>query len=217
MKKVKKSFLDFAGRTLLPFAIDVLFMTVKIKFENREELLKFTNDGRNVIVAFWHGKMAAGWYANRKNNFAALVSLSKDGEILTGILKRWKYKVVRGSSRRGGKESLEKMIEMINQNYSVAITPDGPTGPAKVMKPGAVVLAKKTRRPLFLAGVGYAKKIRFNSWDNFELPKPFSSIVIKYSSALPIDSELSFEETDKLIKEYGEKLNELNKKAEANA
>ncbi|NOX17578.1 MAG: lysophospholipid acyltransferase family protein [Chlorobi bacterium] len=217
MKKVKKTLLDFAGRTLLPFAIDVLFKTVKIRYENKEEFLKFIDAGENVVVAFWHGKMAAGWYSNKGKNFSALASQSKDGEILTGILKRWKYNVVRGSSRRGGKESLENMIELVNKNNSIAITPDGPTGPAKVMKPGAVVLAKKTKRPLFLLGVGYKKKIQFKSWDSFELPKPFSEAVVKYSPAYFIDAELNFEETDKLIKEYGVKLEELNKEAEANA
>jgi lysophospholipid acyltransferase (LPLAT)-like uncharacterized protein len=85
------------------------------------------------------------------------------------------------------------------------------------MKPGAVVLAKKTKRPLFLVGVGYGKNFQFNSWDSFELPKPFSSIVIKYSSPVFIDENLSFEETDELIKEYGAKLSELNKEAEADA
>ena len=56
----------------------------------------------------------------------------------------------------------------------VAITPDGPRGPAHKLKPGAVVSAKKSKVPLVLAGVGFKKKKIFKSWDQFEVPYLFS-------------------------------------------
>jgi hypothetical protein len=59
------------------------------------------------IVVFWHGKMLPGWYNLRKSQCVAVVSQSKDGQILSNILQKWGFELVRGSSSKGGKEVLK--------------------------------------------------------------------------------------------------------------
>ncbi len=71
---------------------------------------------------------------------------------------------------------------MLRIKYSVAITPDGPTGPARVMKAGAVIAAQRASIPLVLLGVAYSKKYIFKSWDKFEVPKFFSNVTLVYSN-----------------------------------
>ena len=75
------------------------------------------------------------WYFNRKRNFVALVSKSKDGELLSKLLKNWGYDVLRGSSRRTGGSVLRSMIDYSKKERKIAITPDGPRGTIYKMKP----------------------------------------------------------------------------------
>lgn len=214
MKSLKKNIMWAIGKIILPTVLTVLLKSLKYRMINGQVVHELVSKNQNYVVAFWHGKMTAGWYLNRKRNFAALISRSNDGEILSNILKKWEIEAVRGSSHKGGKDSLNILLDKIDNNYSIAITPDGPTGPPAVMKPGAVILAKKKNIPLVLMGIAYSKKITLRSWDSFELPKPFSTVYIKYSEPILVDSGLSYDETDKRIKIIGERLTTVNNEVE---
>lgn len=214
LKKIKKSVLTFLGLNVLSFIANILVKTYRIKIVNDAGIKKYAAESKPFIVAFWHGKMIIPWYIHRKYKIAALVSRSKDGEILTRLLKSWNYKVIRGSSHIGGKEALKIMENTISENYSLAITPDGPTGPVNKMKAGAVVLAERKSIPLFLIGTASKKYKELNSWDQFQIPKLFTKISVIYSDPVYIDKEATREEVNKLIDECEEKLNSLQKEAE---
>ncbi len=215
-KEIKHTILQTLGNIVVPALANVLARTLKIEIINAEALENLKKENRNFIAAFWHGKMFAGWYVFGGKNSAALVSKSKDGEILTRALKKWGYRVIRGSSHIGGKEALELMAKAIREGYSLSITPDGPTGPREKMKAGAIVLAKKTGAPVVLAGICYEKKKTFNSWDKFELPGFFSRVRVIFSEPFYVSQNLSYDETDALIKEKEKELIELNDKAGEN-
>ena len=168
---------------------------------------------KNFVSAFWHGSMIIGWYIHRNENVASLVSQSKDGDVLAATLNKWNFHVVRGSSSTGGHDALYMMIDLIRENYSLTITPDGPRGPIYKMKAGAVITAKKTNVPLFLVGIGIKKKIVLKSWDKFEVPLPFTKVVIIYSEPIVIEDSLSNEETNRKIEECEVILNKLQKEA----
>ncbi|MDZ7766700.1 MAG: lysophospholipid acyltransferase family protein [Melioribacteraceae bacterium] len=214
LKKIKKNVLTFLGLNVLSFIANILVKTYRIKIVNDAGIKKYAAESKPFIVAFWHGKMIIPWYIHRKYKIAALVSRSKDGEILTRLLKSWNYKVIRGSSHIGGKEALKIMENTISENYSLAITPDGPTGPVNKMKAGAVVLAERKSIPLFLIGTASKKYKELNSWDQFQIPKLFTKISVIYSDPIYVDKEASREEISNLIYECEDKLNNLQKEAE---
>jgi len=212
LSQKQKYFFRFLGNNFAFFAVNSLFSTLRIKIRNGDTISKMNSESKNYVVAFWHGSMGIGWYLH-KSNIAALVSQSKDGDILANILKKWHYHVVRGSSSKGGKEALSTMVELLNRKYSLAITPDGPKGPVGKMKAGAVVAAKKSHTPLFLVGIGIKKKIVMKSWDRFEVPKPFTKVNIVYSEPILIEETLSLEETSSKIKECENLMHKLQKEA----
>ncbi len=203
----------YLGNKLLKTVIGMLNLTLRVETSNKNKFEAALAKG-NIVLAFWHGAMYYPWYANRGKGFAALVSKSKDGQLLADLLEKWKYNVVRGSSHIGGKAALDEMISLADSNYSIAITPDGPTGPYREMKAGAVVTALKTKIPIVLMAVGYKKKYVLNSWDKFEIPKPFSKVKVIYSSPVFIDESLSREETTLRIKGLERELNKLQEEAE---
>ncbi|MFA7288859.1 MAG: lysophospholipid acyltransferase family protein [Melioribacteraceae bacterium] len=208
--ELKKNVLFFAGLYISRFLINVLLLTVRIKIENSENLENLIKKNQNFTAVFWHGKMLIGWHLFRKYNSAALISPSKDGDILTNLLLNWNYKVVRGSSNDSGKDALAKMLDLAEQNINLIITPDGPKGPAEKMKAGAVVICKKKKLPLLLAGIRMEKKKLLNSWDSFEIPYPFSSVTVTYSNPIWIEESLSYEETNEMIMKAENELKEIN-------
>lgn len=214
IKKLKQDLLRNLGNIFLHKIINVLCKAVKIKRINYSRVDEFVVHNQNFVLAFWHGTMLMPWYLHRNQNFSALVSQSKDGGLLANSLIKWGYKVERGSSHKGGKEALNTLLENSKQNFSVAITPDGPTGPAREMKAGAVITAQRSSIPLILCGVAYKKKYVFKSWDKFEIPKFFSEVVIKYSEPIFISKKLSRKETSKIIAECDVLLNQLQEDAE---
>lgn len=214
IKVIYRGFLRFLGNRVLYYVINILCRSVKFRQTMPESTRELIKSDRNYIAAFWHGSMLAPWFVLRNSNFSAIVSKSKDGEILTNVLNKWGYKVVRGSSHKGGRAALQNMISNAISGHSIAITPDGPTGPPREMKPGAVITAKKTGLPIIFMASGYHSFIQFKSWDKFRVPKFFSRAEVLYSEPVYIDPELSFEETKSEIEKYNNYLNELQDKAE---
>jgi lysophospholipid acyltransferase (LPLAT)-like uncharacterized protein len=212
-KEAKQGLLHLSGNVFLSPGITALCKTVSITFKNNEAVQKLESDNQNYIVAFWHNTMIIPWYVHRKKNFTALISKSKDGNLLAKLLRSWKYNVVRGSSSRGGDVALGIMVDYAKNKYSIAITPDGPRGPKYKMKAGAVITAKKSGVPLVLVGVGIKQKKVLDSWDKFEIPKPFTKINVIYSEPFYFDKHLSFEDTSAKIAECEKILMKLQSEA----
>ncbi len=214
LKKAKQDTLRFAGNYVLFQLVNILCKTLRINFTNKEAIEDLEKQNKNYILGFWHGTMLLPWYINRDKNFAGLTSKSKDGDLLAKILKKWNYKVLRGSSSEGGDIALGLMVDFAKNGYSVAITPDGPKGPPKKFKAGAVVSAKRAGLPLVLTGIGFKRKKFLKSWDSFQVPIFFTRANVIYSDPLYIDNDIGREETAEIIDMCERKLNELQLTAE---
>lgn len=213
LRKVRQDLLRFSGHFFLYYIISALCKSLKITTINEKAIKDLKSKNQNFVLAFWHGTMLLPWYLHGAPGFAGLTSQSKDGDLLAKILRKWKYKVIRGSSNSGGEESLETMIDFAKNNFSIAITPDGPKGPRHKFKAGAVITAKKANVPVILAGAGFKRKKILKNWDQFEIPYFFSEAKIIYSDPVYVNSNLTYEETSSVILKCEEKLNELQRQA----
>lgn len=214
LKQAKQDTLRFAGNYVLFQLVDILCRSLRIRVTNHDAIDKFENEKVSYILAFWHGTMLLPWFLNRNKNFAGLTSKSKDGDLLAKILKKWNYKVLRGSSSKGGDVALGLMIDFAKNGYSIAITPDGPKGPPFKLKAGAVVAAKKSGLPLVLAGIGFKKKKLLKSWDRFQVPMLFTRANVIYSDPVFLGPDMSRDEISNIIEKCENKLNELQLQAE---
>lgn len=214
LKKSRQDVLRFLGYHFLYYILTILCKSLKIIRQNNEAIESLNKNKQNYVLAFWHGTMLLPWYLHGSENFAALTSKSKDGDLLAKILKKWKYKVIRGSSSTGGDVALGIMVDYAKNNYSIAITPDGPRGPKQNFKAGAVITAKKTGIPIILAGVGFKRKKLLNNWDRFEIPYFFTTAKIIYSNPVYVNDLLSYDETSAAINKCNSELNKLQQKAQ---
>ncbi len=214
LKKAKQDTLRFAGNYVLFQLVDILCRSLRIKIINRDAVDKFEKENINYVLAFWHGTMLLPWFLNRNKNFAGLTSKSKDGDLLAKILRKWNYRVLRGSSSEGGDVALALMVDFARNGYSIAITPDGPKGPPFSLKAGAVVAARKAGLPLVLMGIGFKKKKLLKSWDKFQIPMFFTRANVIYSDPVFAGPDMSRDEISKIIEKCESKLNELQVQAE---
>ena len=156
----------------------------------------------NCIVAFWHGKMLPVWFFFKGKDPFGVVSKSKDGEVLSSLLDKWDYRLIRGSSSKDGKEVLAEIIDAVGSGL-VLITPDGPRGPKEVFKAGIFVASKKTQKPFYFIEVKIHKPYIFEkAWDKFEFPLPFSKIELQSFGPFYIDNSLNKEELSHFISEF---------------
>ena len=214
LKKTQQDSLRFASQFFIVQGITALCKSLKITMQNSEAIEKLKSEKQNFVLAFWHGTMLLPWYLHGNPSFAALTSKSKDGDLLAKILRKWNYEVVRGSSSVGGDVALGILIDYTKNDYSIAITPDGPRGPRHKFKAGAVITAKKANVPIILSGVGYKKRKVLKNWDKFEVPFFFSSAKIIYSDPIYVSKELDYDETSDVIEKCETELNLLQQKAQ---
>ncbi|HID96126.1 MAG TPA: DUF374 domain-containing protein [Candidatus Latescibacteria bacterium] len=164
-----------------------------------------------LIYALWHGRMFVPIYSMRNRGITVLASEHRDGELISRVLERLGYNVVRGSTTSGGKKALKKMLTMAKGKKTFAFTPDGPRGPRAKVQPGVVFLAQHTGLPI-LPIAGAAKKARiFKSWDRFLLPMPFSKCSVVFGKPFWVRKG---EDLKKSCQKLEEKLNHTTMRAD---
>jgi lysophospholipid acyltransferase (LPLAT)-like uncharacterized protein len=126
------------------------------------------------LYAFWHEGLLAP-LATRPT-IKVLISQHTDGEVIAQICQRLGIGVIRGSTARGGCQALLAMIRDGDKSH-LGITPDGPRGPRRELKPGVVMVASQSGLPIVPVGIGFVRAWRFRSWDRFALPLPGSTLV----------------------------------------
>ena len=214
LKKNWQDILRFAGHYLLYSALSILCKSLRIEMINSQSLNKLKLEGSRYVLVFWHGTMLLPWYLHGNPNVVALISKSKDGDLLAKLLKKWNYKVVRGSSSSGGEIALGIMVDYAKNNHSIAITPDGPRGPRHKFKAGAAVTAKKSGLPIILVGTGHQRKKILKNWDKFEVPCFFSKAKVVYSDPIYLNVNLTYNETSEKISFCENELNRLQNEAQ---
>ncbi len=127
------------------------------------------------IYAFWHEGLLAPLATRPK--IRVLISQHTDGEFIAQVCERLGIGVIRGSTARGGCQALLEMIRTRDETTHLGITPDGPRGPRRQLKPGVVMIASQSGLAIVPAGIGFVKAWRIRSWDRFALPRPGSTMV----------------------------------------
>lgn len=187
MRKLKdKSFEILTG--FLSLIYYFYSKTLKIRFfGNRDYFPDKIRESENCIFCFWHSQIFPLIYTHRNKGIAVLVSRHRDGEMISRILKTFKFNLARGSFRRKGEIGFLTLRKFLKKGLCVAITPDGPRGPRWVFKEGAIILSKETNKKIVFVGTGYSRYIEFNTWDKFKLPLPFSKVSIFASRSYEVD------------------------------
>ena len=160
---------------LVPVLIGLLMTSIRWRRANRRALDEFIAAHPAIIVVFWHERLFAMPYLwPSRHPLCALQSPHADGRMMAACIQRFGIGTVWGSSSRSPLSGLRGMKRALEDGRSVAITPDGPRGPARIAARGAVALARLTGRPILPLSWSATACWRAGGWDRMVIPKPLS-------------------------------------------
>ena len=176
------------ARWLIAFGFRLLQVwarTLRFEIEDRTNLIG-TPPTQRYIGSLWHNRLLLLPFVIQRflpdRRGAALISASRDGEMLADLVRRFGFQVVRGSSSRKGATAILQLADVIASGLDAVITPDGPRGPAYKLGAGIVFLSQKTGAPVVPISMEYSSYWRLKNWDRFILPKPFSTVHVIFGA-----------------------------------
>jgi hypothetical protein len=185
---------------LISAYLGLTLASMRWRFENVAPLDQAVAGTAGGVACFWHGRIALAVVLNRRLNKKprrVLISNSPDGELIAKIVRRLGFPAIRGSSTtdrraaRGSVQAFREALRFIDSGGLVAITPDGPRGPAQVMPEGPLMLARARQSPVLLYGLAARPALTLKTWDQTKIPLPFGRgcVVFDGPHAIAHDAE----------------------------
>ena len=212
MKNKYDNFLLSVQASLAKWILYFFYKTNKWDVRGSNNFKLPLKDKKSIILSCWHGQLLTPFMHLMNKKFYGLAGLNKDGELISKIGIKLGWKMLRGSSSKGGSKIFVKIVKILRQPSSlVGITPDGPKGPERIPKPGIIKAAQKTGALIIPVSAVSTKNWQFTNWHTFFLEKPFGKIFLQYGEPLQLDPEQDFEICKKLLSEAMDKVESKNK------
>jgi lysophospholipid acyltransferase (LPLAT)-like uncharacterized protein len=180
--------------------------------------------GGPAILCLWHQGIplsAPTWPAAKgAQELQVLISQSKDGEFIAQVMQRLGFGSIRGSSKKksdlaknkNGEQAFRDMVRCLQAGKAVAVTPDGPRGPALEMQKGVAALARVTGAPVLMVGLAAAPCSRLGTWDRTIVPAPFGRAAMVWGGPFHAGRD---DDADALTAEWTQRLRDLDAQAQA--
>lgn len=179
------------GLGLLLFAYYLLQrLTIRVVVEGHQQLRP-----SNYVFCHWHGSTPLSlqcgvprlpsfmrtrphawmqhplWYMKPIHVFLRLMGVKK---------------LVLGSTGHGGREAADVLAEYLRAGYSTVLLPDGPAGPARVLKRGILHVALASNVPIVPLRVTASRAFVAGTWDRKEYPLPFTRLRIQVGDPIAV-------------------------------
>jgi len=132
------------------------------------------------LMLLWHEALLPLLMTHRHQGITIVVSRARDGRYLQEAAAALGFGVIEGSSHRGRVGAMRGTLRALESDRLVAVTPDGPRGPRRVIKPGALAALEQAGG---LVGTVHAEARpvrRLASWDRFLVPLPGARVRIAF-------------------------------------
>ncbi len=147
-----------------------------------------------ALLAFWHEAnltgMAAALHWRGDQRHASFSTRGFRGVVISSLLERLGILAVplpREEDRAAGLSLSLVLARLAQDGYSLAVTPDGPFGPYRVAKPGALFIARASGLPLLPLAPGARPALRLPRWDRHIVPLPFASLWVHSGEPISLD------------------------------
>jgi lysophospholipid acyltransferase (LPLAT)-like uncharacterized protein len=171
----------------------------------------------NFVLCVWHDALLLPTFATPRRlreQCCCLVSQHQDGSYLAEAMAWMGYTTVRGSSKRGGTEALRELVNDTAGKH-IIITPDGPRGPRRQLKHGAVFIAAQTGRRLLPGAFVVQRGWRIQgSWTDLLIPMPFTTIYVVTGEPIAVPPDIPRPELNRYVAIVQRAMDELDDKAE---
>ena len=180
--------------------IRLVYVTSRKRFDMAEESAPYMQGEQNAIFAFWHGRMLLmPRLCPPKRHMHVMISQHRDGVFISDVMREFSFSTIAGSTSKGGRAALMASLRALKAGDNIAITPDGPRGPAQVAAMGVATAAKLSGKPVLPITFSAGNALRARSWDRFMLACPFSRINFCVGAPIMVDKDMPDEEARQTI------------------
>ncbi len=197
--------------------IRVLAWTWRVRIRGREHLEEARRTSSHVVFACWHGRLLPLVRVHRGMGVTVLASEHHDGELLGRTIRYFGFRTAPGSSTRGGAKGILALADRARAGHDVGLTVDGPRGPRYQVKPGVVEVAKLSGGAIVPLTTSSRRHRTFASWDAFELPAPFTRIVVEYGAPIRVPSDADREAMEATRKDVEASLRAITESCDRDA
>ncbi|HSR69057.1 MAG TPA: lysophospholipid acyltransferase family protein [Acidobacteriota bacterium] len=162
--------------------IGAIGRTLRFQVEGWDNYQSLRQANQPAILSFWHDQIPVATYFWRNRGIVVMTSEHFDGEYIARIIESFGYATSRGSSTRGGVRALLQLKRRLREGRDVAFTIDGPRGPRHKVKPGPLLLSRKSGCPIVCFHIQPQRYWQLGSWDRMRIPKPFSKALVRIGS-----------------------------------
>ena len=188
-----------ASACLFGLLLRFIYDTNRLTVTGRDIFDRYADQGGTIFVC-WHSRIfyLPSFYANGsyRHPVSALASMSRDGDYAAACLRKLKMDPVRGSSSRGGQSAVRRLAQRLAKGNNIAVTPDGPRGPARKVSEGVIKLAQITGAKIVPASYDATRKKRLNSWDRFIVVLPFGRVHLAVGEPIEVPRRISAAERE---------------------
>jgi lysophospholipid acyltransferase (LPLAT)-like uncharacterized protein len=156
------------------------------------------------VLLCWHDVLLPVMWHHRRRGISAVVSEARDGQYLATFADSLGYGLIRGSSTRGGGRALRAAIRVLADGTPIGITPDGPRGPRRILKPGVVAAAAAAGALLLPVHAEGRPGWRAASWDRFLVPAPFARVRLAYGEPFQAGDGVTAAAVERTLRELDE-------------
>ena len=194
MKNNYDNLLITCQAVLAKWLLLLIYKTNRWDIRGSENFEIALNYKQSVIISTWHGQLLTPFMHLAKKKHYGLAGLNRDGELISKVGNQLGWKILRGSSSKGGSRIFIEIVKILRQPSTlIGITPDGPRGPEKIPKAGVIKAAQKTGAIIIPVSSISTKNWKFVNWHTFFLEKPFGKIYLKYGKPITFKIEDDFE------------------------
>jgi len=191
---------------------ELLLRSLRYRLVNEERYLRYRRQGQPVIFLVWHSQLLLAVHHARVFGVTTLASPTRDGEIGARVGERLGVAAIRGDERHGPVGALRKLAGVLRRGDDLGLFPDGPLGPARQVKPGALLLAQHHGCPIIPVGGSINWKLTLNSgWDRFVIPLPFARVQMRFGDPVFVAKDASAGQREAAARLVGERMDELGR------
>ncbi|MDR3688763.1 MAG: lysophospholipid acyltransferase family protein [Fimbriimonas sp.] len=194
---------------------DILFAIVRTVCSTmRFRMVNYPADDHNLIFCGWHGRSFTFANQFRRRKWWVIISHSNDGEIQSRIFSKLGYRVIRGSTGRGGVRAAVEAIRALKEGGTMAMTPDGPRGPSGVVQGGVMLMALKSGAGLVPVGIASHPHFSAKSWDRYMIPMPFSKCIMIFGDPIYVPPGSTEEQVEEVRLKLEHEIHRLERETE---
>ena len=194
MKNNYDNLLITCQAVLAKWLLLLIYKTNRWDIRGSENFEIALNNKQSVIISTWHGQLLTPFMHLAKKKHYGLAGLNRDGELISKVGTQLGWKILRGSSSKGGSRIFIEIVKILRQPSTlIGITPDGPRGPERIPKAGVIKAAQKTGAIIIPVSSISTKNWKFVNWHTFFLEKPFGKIYLKYGKPITFKIDDDFD------------------------